>query len=284
VNIYRVADGARLQSLKIDLSTVDYANLDFSPDGQTLATYVYEQHCCSGYVEMTILWRVKDGTLITKLQPYQVIFSPDSQTLFSGGKILKTSDGTLIADLIGRSINNISNLGFTADGQQIIASSNPYFYIYQVTDPPSMLAEFDNKEKYKSILEAASPHNFYDVPSNVSQETTSPDGKFVASNLNGIVTMKNVTSTQEPFAIPTTQVTRVAFSPDGQTLALGLQNGTVELWDLKNKQLGYTIPSPNDDPKNYVGGLAFSPNGKLLAVGMKNGTLYLFRIKLPESP
>lgn len=87
-----------------------------------------------------------------------------------------------------------------------------------------MLVKFDNKEKYKSTLQEISPYNFYNAYGTVTQETTSPDGKFVVNNTNGTITVKNIAGKEEPFIIPSLRMTRVTFSPDGQLLGLGLYN------------------------------------------------------------
>jgi WD40 repeat protein len=55
----------------------------------------------------------------------------------------------------------------------------------------------------------------------------------------------------------------MALAPDGQTVALGGQNETVELW---NATTGKWKTSLKENPKQ-VSSLAFSPDGKTLAVG-----------------
>jgi WD40 repeat protein len=60
---------------------------------------------------------------------------------------------------------------------------------------------------------------------------------------------------------------RLAFSPDGQTLALGWGRPMVRLWDVVT---GQELPSPPGDAE-YVGPVAYSPDGKTLAVGLEWG-------------
>lgn len=61
------------------------------------------------------------------------------------------------------------------------------------------------------------------------------------------------------------QVTALAFSPDGQTLASGSEDGSMMVWDLKDaRRFGVT---PNH--KGPVWSLAFSQgDGAILASGM----------------
>ncbi len=49
----------------------------------------------------------------------------------------------------------------------------------------------------------------------------------------------------------------VAFSPDGQRLASGSQDGTVKVWDAHTGQATLTLEGG--------GGVAFSPDGQRLA-------------------
>ncbi len=57
--------------------------------------------------------------------------------------------------------------------------------------------------------------------------------------------------------------TALAFSPDGTTLAIAGNQGTLQLWDVTSQQpLGPALPTPGDG----ILALAFSPDG---------GTLYV---------
>lgn len=79
------------------------------------------------------------------------------------------------------------------------------------------------------------------------------------------------------------EITSVAFSPDGKTIAVGSFNSTVKLWDLKTGQVESTFswqPSTlgsatiaSDTP------LAFSPDGQALAIGINDGSIKLWHPK-----
>src|SRR5439155_1026625 len=64
----------------------------------------------------------------------------------------------------------------------------------------------------------------------------------------------------------------VAFSPDGQTLAMGLDDGTVRLWDLERGEVKATLPAH----KGPVWSVAFAKTG-LLATASDDGTVKLWR-------
>ena len=78
-----------------------------------------------------------------------------------------------------------------------------------------------------------------------------------------------------PLTSQSDQVTSVAFSPDGKTLASGSADHTVQLWDLVT---GRPIGSPLTSQSNQVTSVAFSPDGKTLASGSTDGTVKLWDI------
>ena len=70
------------------------------------------------------------------------------------------------------------------------------------------------------------------------------------------------------------QVTSVAFSPDGKTLATGDEDGTTRLWNLATGQQAASLPVGS----NPVESVAFSPDGQVLAVGDFGGTVRLWNV------
>ena len=67
----------------------------------------------------------------------------------------------------------------------------------------------------------------------------------------------------------------MTFSPDGKTLAAGVTDGTVWLWNLAvpaHPSLMATINGPN----GHVYSVAFSPSGGVVAAGSADGTVRLW--------
>jgi WD40 repeat protein len=63
-------------------------------------------------------------------------------------------------------------------------------------------------------------------------------------------------------------VNTLAFSPDGQMLAAGLQNGTIIVWDVMTRKVIANIlynPNAARSSRPAVNSLAFSPNSHILA-------------------
>jgi len=67
----------------------------------------------------------------------------------------------------------------------------------------------------------------------------------------------------------------VAFSPDGSTLALGLFEQQITLWDVTSGQPVYTFERQEE---NRTKSMDFSPDGTLLAVGVIDGTVRLLDV------
>jgi WD40 repeat protein len=279
--LYEVPDGKLIYKFDSGLPSTDAANLRFSGNGEILAGFTIEYYCCTGYSNQLFVWRVSDGHLLADLSQRETLgqwaqppfaLSPDGQTIVIDRRVIRVSDGSLIKDLTTYFIPPVTNLAFTSDGQKIIVlDNNGQVHLYSVESEMLSLPQDADREAYLPFLQPASGMYSEDVI-----EVPSPDGKFLARRNLGIVTISRISSAEESIQIPVTQVKCFTFSPDGRIIALGLRNGSVELWDPDSKQKIFTLPPRTNDDSNYVGGLAFSPDGKLLAIGMIDGTVRLY--------
>ncbi|MEG3880484.1 serine/threonine-protein kinase, partial [Microcoleus sp. herbarium7] len=67
-------------------------------------------------------------------------------------------------------------------------------------------------------------------------------------------------------------VTSVAFSPDGETLASGSEDKTIEIWKLEAGKRWYTLTGHSD----WVTCVAFSPDGRTLASSGRDKTIQIW--------
>jgi WD40 repeat protein len=108
----------------------------------------------------------------------------------------------------------------------------------------------------------------------------SPDGRMLAGadSVDGIVRLWDIAAGRqiETLVVKRTDGTvTLAFSPDGQDLAVGYGGGWVRLWDVAT---GQQIGTPLKSPSYPAISVAFSPNGQTLAVADESGTVQLWDV------
>jgi energy-coupling factor transporter ATP-binding protein EcfA2 len=81
----------------------------------------------------------------------------------------------------------------------------------------------------------------------------------------------------------TTGLTRVAFSPDGRTLATASVDGISRLWDISNPHQPHPLSTLTGHTAE-VWSVAFSPDGRTLATGSTDTTARLWDIRDPRLP
>ena len=105
----------------------------------------------------------------------------------------------------------------------------------------------------------------------------SPDGEIVVVNLGGAVQLLGAAPARVKRMIRTRQYTEdanrglnfiwvrsIAYSPDGRTLATGMDENTVMLWDTRTEERKHTFEHFSESTST-VHGVTFSPDGRTLA-------------------
>ncbi len=242
-------------------------SLAFSPDGQTLATVV---HLESANTEVRF-WEIPSLKL-KRLIPF-----PTSV----GTSVAFTSDGTVL--IIGFANGRICFCdGLT--GQVLETRSGHENWVRSVAcghkHAVFVSGGLDGRVRVCSLRPGGSVLTEYRQAGEVWSVALSPDDRIVASIGERVLKVWDCETRSEHFSRVLPREGRsVAFSPDGRTLAVGLQDGRVRIYDVFRSTEGRVWI--NDDRRcaetlSWIGhhdgkepceawAVAFSPDGKTLA-------------------
>lgn len=198
-----------------------------------------------------------------------VDFSPDGKTLVTGGsgtaRLWDMTGRRQPTSLGGRS-GQIDTAHFSPDGRTLL------------TGPEVQLWDVHTRKRTGALAGADRPAVF------------SPDGDMIAtSGRRGEVllwdarTRQRIDVLQVVDSDDTALPSRLAFSPDGRTLAVTLSNfvsserekAAVQLWDVRERRRTAMLKGHT----GQVASLAFSPDGATLATGASDATIRLWDVR-----
>ncbi len=214
--------------------------LALSSEGRLLAS--------AGGDGVVILWDAATGTEIRRLHEHRqgtraVAIDPTGQLIAAGGEeglivIWRVADGAVLARLHEHR-SNILALAFSPDGTLLASGSHDRtIRLWQLTTLTGV--ERLRAEKQPAIQAHTTVH-----------------------------TLPSQTLTKQQ-----SQVTTVAFSPDGSWLASGSADQKVYLWQVGAEQARASLYGHGD----AVARVAFSPDGRLLASGSADRSLCLWNV------
>ncbi|MFJ9565235.1 hypothetical protein ACIRQQ_35015 [Streptomyces fuscichromogenes] len=102
-----------------------------------------------------------------------------------------------------------------------------------------------------------------------------PDGRLLVDSRDQYLDPESGRATDRTLAAGR-DVTALAFSPDGERLAVGDSSGRITLWDGGLTHSTGVIAGTSQDTARAVSALSFSPDGAVLAVGAADGTVRLW--------
>jgi WD40 repeat protein len=255
-------------------------NLAFSPDGQRIAIGSGDWDMCrkEGSIE---LWQVSDWSLLQILPVTNEVACIGDLVFSPSGKFLAASAFEVLVWEIGESSSTLevqswgcdifeTSLAFTSDEKTLVVgtqadSGKDEICLIRLADGETLGAlDKANKSDYSCG----------------AQILISPDGQFIASNLDGKVTIWQTGFWKQIHSIDVqgncAQLS--GWLPDENSLAFLLPNGSLQ---FLNTQTGKIIRSVSlRKPSNPANTVAWSPDGKTIAVGDgRNGNVTLWEVK-----
>jgi WD40 repeat protein len=244
--------------------------LALSPDRHLLATgahSAFTEH--SAYSK---IWDLKTGRLLYSIQTGapRIALSPDGRWLISAGRgsQLRLIDVRTLAGIrLFRSVMKerlFSCVAFSPDSRNLAIAS---------------VAQLDGRPEIEvwDVAAARLVHEF-PIEHAVQSIAYSPDGQvLVTAGGQSAPTTWDATTGERLATWPESRYP-VAFSPDGEVLALPQMDGTVKLLEVSTQEIIRTLRGHGGP----IRALAWWPDGKTLATGSNDNTVRIWRVATGE--
>jgi RNA polymerase sigma factor (sigma-70 family) len=191
-------------------------------------------------------------------------FSPDGKAL-----MLPAAQGVRLLDpATGREIRQLSSrygmlrcIAFSPDGKQIALAINGRAAFYEAAT---------GKEQREIACAGSTASWLYYTPD--SRSVALPGATASRIRLCDVATGKDVRSLENG-----SEVTAVAFAPDGKTLAAVGKDRVVRVWNIASGKEVRALPEGTAEPgRDALAVLAFSPDGEVLAAGTSDDSIGLW--------
>jgi WD40 repeat protein len=263
VELWDLTTGKRQRSLEGFEGTVDC--LEYSPDGRLIAA--------AGWRGETVkVWTVETGevlsTIGTKSKVRSIALSPDGQQLAvgyqsaTGPELFALKDGQSLRSLSGHGLS-VYDVAFSPDGTKIASCSGEWterkpgrVMIHDAVDG-SKLAQFDDHTHAVRSLAF--------TPDGSSLCCLSQDGVLKVYEVQGLresATLKNGLDARP-----------IGSSSDGVRIAVGLQNGNINLWNRERREIERRLKGTDD-----LFSLAVSRDGSLLFAADGNEFVQIWKL------
>jgi WD40 repeat protein len=274
VVLWDVATRKRLVDQPLAVNEGDVSSVAFSPNGKTVAAG-YESNGAGGVVawNMADRKRLTDAPLVVGEGTVSgVTFSHDGKTIAAGHIDVDGNGGVVLWDMVARNRLVDGPIGLHEGGVHQVALS---------PDGKAIAAGYNIGAKSGSggvvLWDRGVRERRADLPLLVA---FSRDGKTLAAGYlsgesrGGVVLWDMATRRRMadlPLAANEGDVLRVAFSPDGKSIAIGRDRrsmsigGKVAVWDMATRKLVADLPL--EVHESHLNDVAFSADGKAIAAG-----------------
>lgn len=253
--VWDVATGAARQTLTGHTDRV--MAVAVSPDGTLIASGSRD--------DTVILWNAADGAVWQTLVGHtgdlsRVSFSPDSRQLVSGGydntvRLWDTASGEQLRSFT-RHTRPVTTVAFSPDGRSLFSGSNDRTIIWW-------------------NLQAEDPLHIFTGLDFVRSVAVSGNGRWLLTADRSTIPVLwdlQAGNVVQEFGHPGGAINAVAYSPDGELVASGTDDGQVLVYAAGNGELRYTLTGH----ETYVNAITFSPDSLVLASGDENGVVQLW--------
>ncbi|KAJ6566194.1 WD40-repeat-containing domain protein [Mycena capillaripes] len=275
LRIWDVEDEAR-EEKALDQPSEDHTNwvsVALSPNGKYIGC---------GSVDGTIcVWDLESGDPPKKLCKSHtglvssLAFSPDGKHIVSGShdktvRIWDVKTGKPIAKPFTGHFFPINVVAFSPDSQYIVSAQQ---------DTSLHLQDAGNGKAlgWLAAVGSSLTHSNHGI-------VFSPDGRYITSACIKLDTVQNRvavhvwdvesrTLLREVCTITSTNITSVAFSPDGKHIVSGSVDNTIRIWDLDS---GKALGEPLTGHTDAVTSVGFSPDSKYIVSGSDDTTVRLW--------
>ena len=255
------------------------------------------------------LWDVQTGDLIAKVEEEDccvnlIAWSPNSKYIVTGswGKIVKVWTGKkLLLKRIIRFEDDVLSFSWSPDGRLLACGlSNGVIEVWDPQRGEKVMILGSEGERVFSL--SWSPDGRYLASGNsqgmvdiwdiengdkvtfwineghdklIVDAAISSRGDYIVSvALNDSIRIWDGKTGKELFILPYHEVRYVSWSPDDKLLAIRLDDGIIQIWDIEKRDF-IAILAGN----TYTAGPCWSPNGKNMAVGTREGTIEIWNVK-----